>query len=145
MKQSLLILTFLFSWAGLYAQHTVKGTVTGDNGEALIGVNILEKGTVNGTVTDLDGKYSLKASSPTATLVFSYIGYTKQEITIDARSEINIVLTEGTELKEVQVVGSRSYGRSSTESPVPPPTAFSGLVTATVLFIKVNKRELQVI
>lgn len=139
MKQSLLILSLLFAWAGISAQHVVRGTVTGDGGEALIGVNILEKGTVNGTITDVDGKYSISVSSSAVTIVFSYIGYTKQEIAIDGRAEIDVVLKEGTALSEVQIVGSRSYNRSSIESPVAVDVIDIGEVAASNGKVEVNQ------
>jgi TonB-linked SusC/RagA family outer membrane protein len=85
---------------------TVSGIVTSvtDN-EPLIGVSVLVKGTTNGTVTDLDGRYSLSASQG-QTLVFSYIGYVSQEIKVGANGTLNVALKEDTEtLDEVVVVG----------------------------------------
>jgi TonB-linked SusC/RagA family outer membrane protein len=71
----------------------------------LIGVSVLVKGTTNGTVTDLDGRYSLSASQG-QTLVFSYIGYVSQEIKVGANGTLNVALKEDTEtLDEVVVVG----------------------------------------
>lgn len=64
------------SWA--FAQLTVTGRVQSKSGEPLIGVNVVEKGTTNGTVTDLDGNYSLRTEKG-KTLVFSYIGFLTQE------------------------------------------------------------------
>lgn len=83
----------------------LSGRVTDIHNEPLIGVNIVEKGTSNGTVTDIDGRYSL--SVPTdAVIIFSYIGYTAQEIPRNGRSTIDIVLNEDSELlDEVVVVG----------------------------------------
>lgn len=118
MKQLFLLLSFFALSIGVNAQHTISGTVTGDSGEPLIGVNIVEKGTTNGIATDMDGKYQLQVSSPDVTIVFSYIGYQTQEIEVKGQKTIDIVLQEGTELDEVQIVGSRSYNRSLTESPV---------------------------
>jgi TonB-linked SusC/RagA family outer membrane protein len=86
--------------------RTVSGVVTSvtDN-EPLIGVSVLVKGTTNGTVTDLDGRYSLSASQG-QTLVFSYIGYVSQEIKVGTVGTINVALKEDTEtLDEVVVVG----------------------------------------
>ncbi len=83
----------------------VGGTITDDTGEALIGVNVLIKGTASGTVTDFDGKYSLDAPSD-ATLVFSYTGYQDQEILVGNRTTIDLVMGTDTEiLDEVVVVG----------------------------------------
>ena len=71
---------------------TVKGKVTdATTGESLVGVSIAVKGTTTGTQTDVNGAYSLAAPS-TATLVFTYIGYTLQEVAIGARNTIDVKL-----------------------------------------------------
>lgn len=118
MKPLILLLALLLGSQDAYAQHTVSGRVTDEANAALIGVNIAEKGTFNGTVTDMDGKYRIAVHSAQATLIFSYVGFERQEIAVDGRSEINVALVEGIALGEVQVVGSRSYNRSATDSPV---------------------------
>lgn len=84
----------------------ITGIVTDKNGEPILGANIIEKGNpTNGTITDLDGKYSL-AVSDNSILIASYIGYNKIEIPVNNRSVVNIVLTEDTQaLDEVVVVG----------------------------------------
>ncbi len=84
----------------------VQGTVTDQEaGEGLPGVNIIEKGTSNGTVTDIEGSYSLNVSD-TAVLLFSSIGYVTQEIDVDGRSTVNVTLsTDVQSLQEVVVVG----------------------------------------
>lgn len=82
----------------------VTGTVTDVKGEVLLGVNVVEQGTTNGTITDLDGKYTLEVAQ-NATLVFSYIGYTSQTIPVTG-NVMNVILTEDTQaLDEVVVVG----------------------------------------
>jgi iron complex outermembrane receptor protein len=101
------------------AQHTVSGTVKNESGDPLIGVNIQEKGTYNGTSSGPGGRYSLTVGSDAATLVFSYIGYATQEVGIDGEPELNVTLQEGVvHLGEVQVVGTRSYTRTATQTPV---------------------------
>lgn len=83
-----------------------KGSVVDVNGEPLIGVNVLEKGTTNGTITDFDGKFTLNLSSPNAILVFSYIGYVSQEVPAKNQNGLKLVLKEDTEtLDEVVVIG----------------------------------------
>ncbi len=86
----------------LVAQQTVTGTVTSDDGEALIGVNIIEKGTANGVLTDLDGKYSIKVAED-ATLVFSYTGYETQEVKVGNQTQIDLEMSAGVNLDEVIV------------------------------------------
>lgn len=86
--------------------RSLSGMVTSaSDGEPLIGVSVIVKGTTNGTVTDFDGKYSLKVNQG-QTLIFSYIGYVSQEIKYAGQTTINIVLKEDTELlDEVVVIG----------------------------------------
>lgn len=84
----------------------VSGTVTDEEGEALIGVNILVKGTLVGTVTDLDGRFSLDVEDENATLVFSYTGYQPQEVALNGRTQLDVVMTTSiSELEEIVVVG----------------------------------------
>ncbi len=90
-----------------YGQNKViTGTVTDSQNEPLIGVNVTVKGSSAGTVTDLDGHYSLSVVSDQSILVFSYIGYTSQEIAVGARSSIHVTLREDAQaLDQVVVVG----------------------------------------
>ena len=84
----------------------VTGVVVDASGVPLIGVNVLEKGTTNGTITDFDGKFTLNVSSPNAKLVISYIGYVSQEVLAPKNGELKVVLKEDTEtLEEVVVAG----------------------------------------
>ena len=85
---------------------TVKGVVTSEDGESMPGVNILEKGTSNGTTTDAEGKYSITIKAGDAVLVFSFIGFVTQEVPVDTRSVIDINLMPDVQsLEEVVVVG----------------------------------------
>lgn len=96
-----------------YAQdRTVSGKVTSaESGEALPGVNVIVKGTSQGTVTDVDGNYRLGVPSDANTLTFSFIGLKEQEVAIDNRSTINVQMQEDArQLSEVVVVG---YGTQS--------------------------------
>lgn len=84
----------------------VSGIVTDVDGEALIGVNVLVQGTDQGTSTDLDGRFVLEDLDENAILVFSYIGFQTQQVAVEGRTEIEVVLTEDlTTLEEVVVVG----------------------------------------
>jgi len=85
----------------------VTGTVTDAQGEPLLGVNVVERGTTNGTITDLDGKFSLDVA-PNSALVFSYIGYLSQTVNATG-TVVNVTLREDTQnLDEVVVVGYSS-------------------------------------
>ena len=86
-------------------EHMVTGVVKDQNGELIIGANVVEKGTTNGTVTDVDGRFSINVA-PGATLLISYIGYKSLEIEVDNRQAYDIVLSEDSEaLDEVIVIG----------------------------------------
>ncbi|MBR0286282.1 MAG: SusC/RagA family TonB-linked outer membrane protein, partial [Bacteroidales bacterium] len=101
----------LLATTALFAQNKVTGTVTDDLGPA-IGVSVMEKGTNNGVITDLDGNYVITVK-PGATLVFSSIGYATQEIVVGSQSVINVKLSEDAEfLDEVVVVGYGVMKRS---------------------------------
>ena len=83
----------------------VRGTITDQSGQPVIGANVLEKGTGNGTITDIDGKYSLDVAE-SAIIVISFIGYNSQEIPVANKNNIDIKLLEDTQaLDEVVVVG----------------------------------------
>ncbi len=106
------MLLWAFALKG-FAQVTVTGTVTDYDGEVLPGVNILEKGTTNGTITSIDGKFQISVASD-AVLVFSYIGYLSEEEPVDNRSVINIqLMPDIMQLNELVVVG---YGEQEKET-----------------------------
>lgn len=104
MKRLSLVLALVLFGAGFaLAQKIVTGTVTDESGEALIGASILVKGTTSGTVTDLDGKYSLSVPDASSILIFSYTGFNTQEIEVGAQTVIDLVMSEGVSLGEVVV------------------------------------------
>lgn len=92
----------------------VSGTVTDtETGEALPGVTIILKGTTNGTITDLDGNYTLSVDSPDPVLVFSFVGYETQEVPLEGRSVVNLGLTLDIQaLDEVVVIGYGTQKKS---------------------------------
>lgn len=109
------LLVFVLCLAGntTWAQQTVTGTVTDQDGFPLTGVNVLVVGSSSGTVTDIDGVYNL-TTPDAAVLRFSYIGYLAQEIPLNGRSEVNVILgNDANVMEEVVVVG---YGSQSRES-----------------------------
>ncbi len=117
--KKLYTLTFLLiCFTTLFAQKQVKGIVTDKSGTPIAGVNVIQKNSSNGTSTDFDGNYSLSVPE-NSVIVFSYIGFTTQEISVTGKTVINITLIEGLQLDEVQLVGSRSFKRTVTDSPVP--------------------------
>lgn len=94
------------------AKRQIKGKVVDAAGETVIGANVLEKGTTNGVITDIDGNFVLNVSSG-ATLEISYIGYVTQTIKVTNRTSLHIVLKEDSEtLDEVVVVGYGTMKKS---------------------------------
>lgn len=92
----------------------VRGTITDEGGEGLIGVSIMEKGTTNGTVSDINGNFEIAVTNEESILVFSYIGYLSYEHKVGRSTVINIVLKEDiVDLEEVVVIG---YGKQKKES-----------------------------
>ncbi len=100
-----LVLGLLLFMQFSYAQTVITGKVSDTNGEDLIGASVLVKGTSVGTVSDFDGTYSLSVPTDAITLVYSYTGYTDQEVEIGSQTVINVILEEGIALDEVIVVG----------------------------------------
>ena len=108
---------FLLVSTYAFAQNTVTGTVTDNTGMPLIGVSVIEKGTTNGNVTDIDGKYRIHVEKG-KTLVFSYIGYVNQEIEVNSNI-INIMMAEDNQLlDEVVVIGYGSMQRKDITSSI---------------------------
>ncbi|MEP6794609.1 MAG: TonB-dependent receptor [Saprospiraceae bacterium] len=119
MKKLFLVWLTMLMLGHISAQFSVSGTLTNEVGDPLVGVNVSEKGTIKGTVSDYNGMYHITVASGDAILIYSYVGYETLEMNVSSTPEINVVMTEGISLGEVQIVGSRSYKRSVTDSPVP--------------------------
>ena len=84
----------------------ISGTVSDDRGETLIGATIVEKGTTNGTTTDIDGSFKINLKGDNPTLVISYTGYEPKEVIVGSQTTFNIVLSESSnDLEEVVVIG----------------------------------------
>lgn len=85
---------FLIGLQALAQQTVVKGVITDDSGQPVIGAAVVEKGTHNGNITDVDGKYSLTASSPNVTLEISCLGMISTEVAIQGRNTVNVTLQQ---------------------------------------------------
>ena len=105
MKQVLFLMFILFGCVGMtFGQRTVSGKVTDIDGIPLIGANIAAKGAEGlGTITDVDGMFSLKVPGNIATLVVSYTGYETQEVAISSSNVVNVTMSEGKLLDEIVV------------------------------------------
>ena len=107
MKSKLLIVFLMLLMGTVYAQEKeIRGTVSEASGEVLPGATVMERGTSNGTVTDAAGEYSITVSDQDAVLVFSYVGYLSQEITVGQQTSINTLLElDIASMEEVVVIG----------------------------------------
>src|SRR6185369_6240754 len=119
-KLAVLLLVFSglhFHATNSYGQasgSTVSGQVKDDQGSPIPGVNILEKGTSNGSTSDAEGNYKINVSSTNATLVFTFIGFATQEIQVNGQAIVDVSLAADLkELTEVVVVGYGTQKRSS--------------------------------
>ena len=125
------LLFLLLNVSILFAQKEVSGVVKDNTGAGLPGVNIVEKGTNNGVSTNIDGAYKIKVKEG-ATLVFSYIGFSKVEKAATG-STVNVVLSEegGQALDEIVVTGTRTAPRSNTTTALPIDVLSSKDLTST--------------
>ncbi|HET9487542.1 MAG TPA: carboxypeptidase-like regulatory domain-containing protein, partial [Chryseosolibacter sp.] len=113
------VLLFLITTTAWSQSRTITGRVTSqDDGSGIPGVNVVEKGTTNGTVTDVEGNYTINVSD-NATLVFSFVGYATQEIAVGTQNTVNVNLaSDVTSLDEVVVVGYGSQEKKELTSSV---------------------------
>ncbi len=103
-KLAFLVVVMFLSIGTIMAQTTVSGVVSDDSGEPLIGASVLAKGTTIGTITDIDGNYSITLPDGVNTLVVSYVGYNDQEINVTTPGLLNINLSSNSELLDEIVV-----------------------------------------
>lgn len=115
-KITLLLLFITISFS--YSQKRITGNVKNINGEPLIGVTIIEKGTTNTTSTDLEGTFEINVKE-NGILIFSYLGFTNQEKSTSNLTHLEVILLEEKILNEVQIVGSRNSKRTIVNSAVP--------------------------
>ncbi len=115
MKKALLLWSLLvLPLCSMFAQRTISGTVTSDNGEALVGASVVVKGTTQGGITDLDGNFKLEIPKGSSTLVISFVGYNTLEVQ-GTDGQMNIKLSSNKVLNELIVVG---YGTQSQKDKV---------------------------
>ncbi|MBN2805032.1 MAG: TonB-dependent receptor [Prolixibacteraceae bacterium] len=112
----MLLLCFLMIGSTVFAQEPVKitGTVTNSSGEALTGVTVVAKGTINGSITDINGRYTLSNVPADGILVYSFIGMKTLEVPVQARTQISVSLEESNiSLDEIIAVGYGTTKKSS--------------------------------
>ncbi|MBU2938650.1 TonB-dependent receptor [Lacinutrix sp. C3R15] len=137
MKHLFLVLLAFFS-IHLVVGQTITGNITDPEGLPLPNVNIIEKGTSNGVVTDFDGNYSIHVNE-NATLIYSYVGYDTQELQVNNQTSINITMAEGVGLEEVILVGSRSPKRTAVDTAVPVDVLDVASIASTTGKVEVNE------
>ena len=109
MRISIIIAIFLLSGLSAHAQVNVSGTVkSATDGLPLPGATVLEKGTTNGVMADLDGNFRIQVQSEAAALVFSYIGFEEQTVTVGEKRTFVIELREATQLLQCEVSVKKS-------------------------------------
>ena len=114
LKRSAFIVLFLLANLSLMAQQIVTGVVKDTGGEPMSGVTVLVKGTTSGTLTGIDGKYSLPLPAGATTLIFSFIGMETQEVPIGKSTQISVTLIQvAVGLNEVVVVGYGTQKRAT--------------------------------
>ena len=112
-KRSMVIFLLLLSPVLAIAQVVTGKVVLFDDKEALPGVNVLEKGTTNGTITDIDGNYSIHLKNPNSTLVFSMVGMITQEKRVSAGDKVDVTLqSDHYQLDQVVVTGYSTQKKS---------------------------------
>ncbi|MCF6184677.1 MAG: TonB-dependent receptor, partial [Bacteroidales bacterium] len=137
LNKFLLLFTFVFFTAFTFAQISVNGIVTTDDGTVLPGVTVMVKGTTVGTITDSNGKYKIEAPAGTQFLVFSYVGMATQEVALKAGTIDVTLKPENAELVEIFVVADRAKERET-------PVAFSD-VTKKEIEQQLGSRDIPLI
>ena len=122
-----------------FSQNKLSGKITDENNEPLAGVSVYEKGTTNGVLSDIDGKYSLKYGSENSIVVFSFVGFSAQEIKAGSQTELNVTLKQGIELQAAEIVGSRRLNRTATQTAVPVDIIDVARVTNTSGQVDINQ------
>ncbi|MEE9371727.1 MAG: SusC/RagA family TonB-linked outer membrane protein [Saprospiraceae bacterium] len=102
-KLFMLMVVLLFAIGSLLAQKTITGTISDQSGETLVGANVLVKGSNVGTISEIDGSFSLEVPEAFSTIIISFTGYRTQEVDISSQTHIDIVLGEGELLDEIVV------------------------------------------
>lgn len=119
MKKLLLLLVGTLLVSATFAQRTISGKVADESGESLIGATVLVQGTTIGTVTDIDGNYTIQVPTERNILEFSYTGYASQTVEIGASTVVDVTMSEDiAQLNEVVVVGYNSVKKSDLTSSV---------------------------
>lgn len=119
MKKLLLFLALQLFCITAFAQVALTGTLKDSNGEPVAGATIMEKGTMNGTISGDDGTFSITYKNDQSVLVITMLGYDTQEVTPGNKTTLDVTMMEPTyQLQGAEIVGTRNLNRSATETPV---------------------------
>jgi TonB-dependent SusC/RagA subfamily outer membrane receptor len=121
MKRTLVLtlLSLVLCFESLTAQKTISGTIQDENNEPLIGATIIMKGTNQGTVSDVNGNYSIEVRDENDILVFSFLGYLTEEIPVGSKSSVNVsLIPDFTGMEEVVVIGYGTIKKRDLTAPV---------------------------
>lgn len=129
----------------MFAQQiTVQGVVKDQTGETVIGASVMEKGTTNGTITGIDGDFSLNMS-PNGTLVVSFVGYKTQEVQVKGQKQLQVVLSEDAEmLDEVVVIGYGTMKKATLQEQCPPSVTRISRIPPYPIWDKPSREKSQV-
>ena len=116
--QFVFIANCLLPIANCFSQNTLTGKVFDDNGKPLSGAFIFEKGSMNGTQSGADGSYSINYKDTASIIIFSYVGYLKNQIVVERRVTYDAAMILNNTLNSAEIVGTRRPGRTQTETAV---------------------------
>lgn len=118
MKKFYSLFIALILCGAAYSQNTLKGKVFDENGKPLSGAFIFEKGSMNGTTSGSDGSYSINYKDTASVIIFSYVGYLKNQIVVEKRTTYDAAMILNNSISSVEIVGTRRPGRTQTETAV---------------------------
>lgn len=137
MKHIYFLMLILFS-INLSLAQNVTGVISDSSGIPLPGVNVLEKGTTNGVVSDIDGRYTITIGN-NPSLIFSFVGFDSQVIVVNNQTTLNVTMQEGVSLDEVVLVGSRSPKRTAVDTAVAIDIIDVASVTTQIGKVEINE------
>ena len=118
MKKQILLALICFTCLFSYAQNKLTGKVYDENGKPLSGAFIFEKGSMNGTTSGTDGSYSISYKDTASVIIFSYVGYIKNQVIVEHRTTYDAAMIPNNILGTAEIVGTRRPGRTQTETAV---------------------------
>lgn len=119
LQKLFLLASLVLVTTALFAQREITGTVVDESGAPLIGASVFVRGLSSGTVTNVDGEYTLTVPDGATAITVSYIGYGSKEVELGVEDRVDVTLSAGNDLDEIVLIGSRAAGRTKLTTPVP--------------------------